>query len=90
MFISNTKLTQLNYLSNHSPRQIRLMYSASLREIGEYNDMVRLEVRMKFFSSYLESQCCLLETGISVFCLGQGLAYEEYRSLLPVFIFFKQ
>ena len=51
---------------------------------------VRVEVGTKLFSSYPESQCCLLETGVSGFYLGQGLAYEEYRSLLPIFIFFEQ
>ena len=45
------------------------MYSASQREIGEYNDRVCLEVGTKFFSSDLENQCSLLKTGISGFRL---------------------
>ena len=59
-------------------------------DIFVMDDKVRLEVGTKFFSSYLKSQCRLLETGVSGFCLGQGLAYEEYRSLLLIFIFFEQ
>ena len=31
------------------------MYNVSQREVGEYSDRVRLEVGMKFFSSYFES-----------------------------------
>ena len=65
------------------------MNSASQREVGEYSDRVRLEVGTKFFSSYLKSQCHLLQMGISGFFLGQGLAYKEYRPLLSVFIFFE-
>ena len=65
------------------------MYSASLREVGEYNDRVRLEVGTKFFSNHLKSQCHLLETSILGFCLGQGRAYKEYMPLLLVFIFFE-
>ena len=66
------------------------MYSAFEREVGEYNDRMRLEVGTKFFSNNSECQCCLLETSISGFYLGQGLAYEEHKSLLSVFIFFGQ
>ena len=65
------------------------MYSASHREVGEYSNRMRLEVGTKFFSSYLENQCRLLETGISGFYLGQGLSYKEYRPLFPVFVFFE-
>ena len=65
------------------------MYSASQREVGEYNNRVSLEVGKKFFRSYLKSQCRLLETGISGFCLRQGLAYKEYGPLLSVFVFFE-
>ena len=65
------------------------MYSACKREVGEYSHRVRLEVGTKFFSSYLESQCRLLETGISGFFFEQGLAYKEYTPLLPIFIFFE-
>ena len=65
------------------------MYGASQREVGEYSDRMRLEVRTKFFSSYLEGWCRLLETGISSFRLRQGLAYKEDRPLLPVFVFFE-
>ena len=42
-----------------------------------------------FFSSYLESRCCLLEKSISGFCLGQGLAYKEYGFLLSGLVFFE-
>ena len=38
------------------------MYNASQMEVGEYHDRVSLEVVTKFFSDYLESQCCLSET----------------------------
>ena len=65
------------------------MYSASQREVGEYSNMMKLEVGTKFFSCYLESQCRLLETGISGFYLGQGLAYKEYKPLLSVSVFFE-
>ena len=65
------------------------MYSASQREVGEYSDRVHLEVGMKFFSYHPKSQCRLLEAGISGFCLVYGLSYKEYRSMLPVFIFFE-
>ena len=65
------------------------MYSASHREVGEYGNRIRLEVGTGFFSSYPKGQCRLFETGISGFCLGQGLAYKEYGPLLPVFVFFE-
>ena len=65
------------------------MYSASQRKVGEYSDRMRLEVGTKFFSSYLESQCRLLKMGISGFFFEQGLTYNDYKPLLPVFIFFK-
>ena len=65
------------------------MYSASQREVGEYNDRMLLEVGTKLFNNYLERQCHLLETGISGFCLGQRLAYKKYRPVLPMFIFFE-
>ena len=65
------------------------MYNASQREVDEYSDRMALEVGTKFFSSYPESQCRLLETGISGFYLGQGLAYKEYRLLLRLFVFFE-
>ena len=65
------------------------MYSASQREVGEYSDRMRLEVRTKLFSSYPEGQCLLLETGISGFYVGQGLAYKEDGPLLPMFVFFE-
>ena len=32
------------------------MYSASKREVGEYSDRVRLEVKTEFFSSHPNSQ----------------------------------
>ena len=65
------------------------MYSASHRKVGEYSNMVRLGVGTEFFSCYPKGQCCLLETCISGFCLEHGLAYKEYGSLLPVFVFFE-
>ena len=65
------------------------MYRVSQREIGEYIDRMHLEVGMKFFSSYPESQCHLFEEGISGFCFEQGFAYKEYRPLLPILILFE-
>ena len=65
------------------------MYSASQREVAEYSNRMHLEVGTKFFSSYPESQCRQLETGISGFYLRQGLAYKEYRLVLSVFVFFE-
>ena len=46
------------------------MYSASQRKVDEYSNRVHLEIGAKFFGSYPEGQCRLLETGISGFCLG--------------------
>ena len=45
------------------------MYSASQWKIGEYIDMVRLEIGAEFFGSYLEGQCYLLEMGVTGFYL---------------------
>ena len=47
------------------------MYKAPYREIGEYNDRVRLEVGVEFLRNYPEGQCFLFKKGISGFGLGQ-------------------
>ena len=53
------------------------MYSASQMKVGEYNNMVRLEVGIEFFSCYPKDQCRLLETSISSFCLDKDLLIEN-------------
>ena len=45
------------------------MYNVSKRKVGEHNNRVRLEVGAELYGDYPEGQCCLLETGISSFCL---------------------
>ena len=65
------------------------MYSASQREIGQHDNRVCLDVRAKLLSYHRESRCYLFETGIPGFYFSQRFAYEEYWSLLLVFVFFE-
>ena len=46
------------------------MHNASLREVSEYSNRVRLEVGVEFFGGYLEGQGRLLKAGILGLCLG--------------------
>ena len=64
------------------------MYSVSQREIGQHDDRVCLEVKVKLLGCYTE--CLLFEKGVPSFYLCQGFSYEEYWSMFSVFVFFEQ
>ena len=66
------------------------MCNALQREIGQYDDRVCLEVGAKLLSCHMEGECCLFEMGIPSLCFRYIFAYEEYRFLLSVFVFFEQ